>query len=118
MKLVQLNVFQSSFNVENENEIDDTVISSFNISDNSDVSLNTHTIYKEIVDIDLNARNVYINVNPNIHEELPIQKRNLVDDLRSWVIQQNISHIALNYLLEILCIHGQFELPRDARTLM
>lgn len=50
--------------------------------------------------------------------DLLVQKRTLINDLRSWVMQQNISHTAINSLLEILRTHNHFELPRDERTLM
>lgn len=104
-------------NTGNKNKNDAIVTNSFDISDNSNVSLNDH-IDKEIIYTDLNVHNVNININPDIREELSIQKRTLANDLKLWVIQQNISHTALNYLLEILRIHGHKELPSDARTLM
>lgn len=103
--------------IENKNENDNGNFSSDISDDNLNIGLNNHIFDKETVNIDLNVRNVNINVHPDIRKELQVSKRTLVDDLRSWVIQQSISHTAVNKLIEILRIHGH-TLPYDVRTLM
>lgn len=40
------------------------------------------------------------------------------NDIRSWIIKHNISHIAANDLLEILRKHKHKDLPMDVRSLM
>lgn len=117
--------------VSNKNEITDASTNSLEISDDLNVNFNKHIVNtesnitlnnhidKEIACNDLNDLNVHMNINVPICKELPTQKRTLINDLRSWTIQQNISHTALNSLIEIFRFHGhKLELPCDARTLM
>lgn len=42
----------------------------------------------------------------------------ITNDIRSWIVKHNISHIATNDLLEILRKHNDKKLAKDVRSLM
>lgn len=109
---------------ENNNLIYDTVTSSVDACHNTNVDSTSHSTDSEIVDTDVNSTyddkdHTSTHASLECATDLGLTRRNLVNDLRSWVIKEYISHTAPNNLLDVLRAHGhESDLPHDARTIM
>ena len=84
---------------------------------------------EEIVDCDMNQSNSRIledttnsdsdSESDNDMNDITVDNEgNLVDNIAHWAIQHNITHNALNSLMNILKKHVSTELPADARTVL
>lgn len=52
------------------------------------------------------------------NNEVEVNTRNLLPDLAKWALTNNLSHSALNGLMEVLRENVDQELPKDARTVL